>query len=64
MIKKVKDTLKRIEPFSGRNHKLYKSIYIELKIWDSQIEPLPTLASEVDFEEIMLSQKLLKTFFC
>ena len=52
-------TLKTIQEQSVT---LLKSIYQDLKIQNSQIEPLPLLPSEIDFTEIEVSKEKLKIY--
>jgi hypothetical protein len=42
--------------------KFLKSIYAELKILNPKMEPLPLLPTEMDFKEIDVSTKVLKTY--
>lgn len=55
-------SLSVLKGFKTSTLNLLESIYGELKIYDPQIKPLPTLPSEVDFKEITLSQDVLKNY--
>jgi hypothetical protein len=53
-------SLRVLSGFQKKTTSLLKVIYNELKIYDPQIEPLPTLHSEI--KEITLSQDILKNY--
>lgn len=53
-------SLRVLNDFQKETTSLLKVVYDELKIYDPQIEPLPTLHSEI--KEITLSQDILKNY--
>jgi len=55
-------SLRVLSQFQKKTTNLLKAIHDELNIYDTQIKPLPTLPSEMDFKEITLSQDILKNY--
>jgi hypothetical protein len=55
-------TLRTLNTIQEQSVTLLKSIYQELKIQNPQMEPLPMLPTEIDFEEIELPKEVLKTY--